>query len=109
MLVGELVLSTALLLAAGGRGGARAAPLGVSLALLLHLGIALTPPPNNIGAFSVIMACRAAWANAGPTMSAALSPLGAFSVIMACRAAWANTGPIMSAAPSPLCATLLIN
>ena len=30
--------------------------MGVVFALLLHLGIAVTPPPNNIGAFSVIMA-----------------------------------------------------
>jgi len=33
---------------------------GVCLALLLHFGIALTPPPNNVGAFSVLMACRLA-------------------------------------------------
>jgi len=38
--------------------GRLAAKTGVSLALLLHLGIALTPPPNNVGAFSVIMATR---------------------------------------------------
>ena len=61
VLIGELVLGTALLMAAAGRGGPLAAPLGVSLALLLHLGIAVTPPPNNIGAFSVIMACRLAF------------------------------------------------
>ena len=60
VLVGELLLSFALLRAAAGRGGGAAALFGVSLALLLHLGIALTPPPNNIGAFSVIMACRLA-------------------------------------------------
>ena len=61
VLTGELVLSIALLLAAANRGGIVAMPLGVGLALLLHFGIALTPPPNNIGAFSVIMACRLAF------------------------------------------------
>lgn len=61
VLIGELVLGAALILAAAGRGGQFAAPLGVSLALALHFGIAMTPPPNNIGAFSVIMACRLAF------------------------------------------------
>jgi len=60
VVLGEGVLSGALLAAAAGRGGRAAAALGVGLALLLHLGIALTPPPNNIGAFSVLMAVRLA-------------------------------------------------
>jgi hypothetical protein len=62
---GEAALAAALLLAAacgggdaGGRLGAAGARVGVALALLLHFGIALTPPPNNVGAFSVIMAAR---------------------------------------------------
>lgn len=55
VVVGELVLSAALLAAAAGRGGRLGVCLGVGLALLLHLGIALTPPPNNIGAFSVLL------------------------------------------------------
>ncbi|KAJ1639385.1 hypothetical protein T492DRAFT_856910 [Pavlovales sp. CCMP2436] len=38
--------------------GLAATRVGVSLALVLHLGIALTPPPNNVGAFSVLMATR---------------------------------------------------
>lgn len=58
VLIGEGTLSVALVAAAAGRGGRFAAPLGVCLALLLHLMIALTPPPNNIGAFSVIMVAR---------------------------------------------------
>ena len=60
VVLGEGVLSGALLAAAAGRGGRAAPALGVGLALLLHLGIALTPPPNNIGAFSVLMAVRLA-------------------------------------------------
>ncbi|KAJ1459572.1 hypothetical protein M885DRAFT_613180 [Pelagophyceae sp. CCMP2097] len=55
---GELTLSLALLASATGYGGRLAARLGVCLALLLHVGIAMTPPPNNIGAFSVMMAAR---------------------------------------------------
>ena len=58
VVAGEAILSLALVAAAAGRGGRYAAPLGVVLALLLHLAIAVTPPPNNIGAFSVIMAAR---------------------------------------------------
>ena len=58
VVAGEAILSLALVTAAAGRGGRCAAPLGVVLALLLHLAIAVTPPPNNIGAFSVIMAAR---------------------------------------------------
>ena len=60
VVLGEAVLSSALLAAAAGRGGRLAPALGVSLAMLLHFGIALTPPPNNIGAFSVLMAVRLA-------------------------------------------------
>ncbi|EOD29388.1 hypothetical protein EMIHUDRAFT_204043 [Emiliania huxleyi CCMP1516] len=58
--LGESVLSLALLAAAAGVGGRGTAVAGVCLALLLHFGIALTPPPNNVGAFSVLMACRLA-------------------------------------------------
>lgn len=32
--------------------------VGVALALLLHLGIAMTPPPNNVSAFSLMCATR---------------------------------------------------
>ena len=56
---GELLLSLCFIVAAMGRCNGRicgtAARLGVFLALLLHLGIAVTPPPNNVGAFSVLM------------------------------------------------------
>ena len=59
---GELAIAGALLIAAWGdcRGTLAAAccKVGVVLALCLHLGIAVTPPPNNVGAFSVIMAAR---------------------------------------------------
>ena len=59
---GEMAIAGALLIAAWGRcRGAFASTcckVGVVLALCLHLGIALTPPPNNVGAFSVIMAVR---------------------------------------------------
>lgn len=58
VLVGEIVLSVALVSSAAGRGGRFMAALGVSLACLLHFMIAITPPPNNIGAFSVIMVAR---------------------------------------------------
>ena len=58
VVLGEGALSAALLTAAAGRGGRIAPAAGVGLAMLLHLGIALTPPPNNIGAFSVLMAVR---------------------------------------------------
>jgi hypothetical protein len=58
VLTGEAVLSLALLCCAAGRGGRLMAPLGVGLACLLHFMIAITPPPNNIGAFSVIMVAR---------------------------------------------------
>ena len=61
VVLGESVLATALLAAAAGRGGQMMPTVGVSLAMLLHLGIALTPPPNNIGAFSVLMAVRLAF------------------------------------------------
>ena len=37
------------------------AKLGVALALLLHLGIALTPPPNNIAEYGTMSALRLAW------------------------------------------------
>ena len=60
VVLGEGALSAALLTAAAGRGGRVAPAAGVGLAMLLHLGIALTPPPNNIGAFSVLMAVRLA-------------------------------------------------
>ena len=60
VVLGEGALSAALLTAAAGRGGRVAPAVGVGLAMLLHLGIALTPPPNNIGAFSVLMAVRLA-------------------------------------------------
>ena len=49
VVLGEGALSVALLAAAAGRGGRVAPAVGVGLAMLLHLGIALTPPPNNIG------------------------------------------------------------
>ena len=59
---GELAIAGALLLAAWGRCrgvfASTCCKVGVVLALCLHLGIALTPPPNNVGAFSVIMAVR---------------------------------------------------
>jgi hypothetical protein len=66
VVAGESLVGAALLLAAfknggdasGGLVGRAATRVGVSLALLLHLGIALTPPPNNVGAFSVLMAAR---------------------------------------------------
>lgn len=65
VVAGELLLTTSLALAAAhgggdapGRLGRAAAGLAVLLAVLLHFGIAMTPPPNNIGAFSVIMAVR---------------------------------------------------
>ena len=35
--------------------------LGKTLALLLHLGIALTPPPNNIAEYGTMSALRLAW------------------------------------------------
>ena len=58
VVLGEALLSGALLASAAGRGGRFSSGIGVGLAMLLHLGIALTPPPNNIGAFSVLMAAR---------------------------------------------------
>ena len=42
--------------------GRRARQAAVALGLTLHLGICLTPPPNNIGAFSVAAAGRFFWA-----------------------------------------------
>ena len=58
VLTGELVLSGALLAAAAGRGGRPMSVIGVGLACVLHFMIAITPPPNNIGAFSVAAASR---------------------------------------------------
>jgi hypothetical protein len=40
----------------------RARRMAVALGLVLHLGICLTPPPNNIGAFSVAAAAKFFWA-----------------------------------------------
>ena len=55
-IVGEL--SIGLLLLVPRRSWAK---LGVALALLLHLGIALTPPPNNIAEYGTMSALRLAW------------------------------------------------
>ena len=93
VVAGEAVLGLALVAAAAGRGGRCAAPLGVVLALLLHLAIAMTPPPNNIGAFSVIMAARLP-AFVGPDAMAAstslprgLAGLGGLGALLAAAAA----------------------
>ena len=57
---------------------------GVCLALLLHFGIALTPPPNNVGAFSVLMACRlAAFAPPEALVRAASLPRSASEAVSA--------------------------
>jgi len=56
ILVGEFAIAITLLIAAWGhcKGvlASACSKIGVGLALCLHLGIALTPPPNNVGAFS---------------------------------------------------------
>ena len=43
---------------------------GILLAVTLHLGIALTPPPNNIAEYGVIALIRLAWAIPEATASA---------------------------------------
>jgi len=62
IVVGELAIAAAFLAAAWGRSqgalSCNCSKIGVILALCLHLGIAVTPPPNNVGAFSVIMVAR---------------------------------------------------
>ena len=62
-IAGEMSIAL-LLLAPASSASARLRPLrklGVGLALLLHLGIALTPPPNNIAEYGVMCALRLAW------------------------------------------------
>ena len=96
VVVGELALSIALLAAASGRGGKLAIRVGVTLALLLHFGIAITPPPNNIGAFSVIMAARLpAFANGDALLRATSLPSSASELV-----AWAGTLGVAAVAAS---------
>lgn len=55
--LGEMMIGVGFALSAP-----RARRMAVALGLVLHLGICLTPPPNNIGAFSVAAAARFFWA-----------------------------------------------
>ena len=63
--------------------------VGVILALMLHMGIAVTPPPNNVGAFSVIMCVRLVFfapASSANVLGELILPRSAASV---CRASFA--------------------
>ncbi|KAJ1472830.1 hypothetical protein T484DRAFT_1974463 [Baffinella frigidus] len=96
VVTGELTLSLALLASAASLGGRPAARLGVCLALLLHAGIAMTPPPNNVGAFSVIMAARLPAFTDGATLARAMSLPSTASGLVE----WASTFGIAAAAAS---------
>ena len=66
------------------------APYGVALALLLHLGIALTPPPNNATPFALTCVVRlvvtapTGFARALEEVLALRTPAGVTTALMAC-------------------------
>lgn len=76
-----------------GLGLATAPRLGVSLGLLLHLMIALVPPPNNAGGFSVMLAARYfLWMAPEATRSTGLKELAVAVLAAALFVPSANAG-----------------
>ena len=57
---------------------------GLALALLLHAGIALTPPPNNIAEYGIMSAARLSWLLAGTVGVALVEVVSRPSAACAC-------------------------